>query len=606
MSTARADLRSTISADTTQFAAGMRRAGMLARNTGNAIGKGMAGASRSIANIGVTALKSSAAMATIGAGLAGAAASAALFKGVKLAADLESTAVAFETLTGSADTAKKVLEELRVLGAETPFEFPELADAGRKLIAFGEGADTVAETLRRVGDVSSAIQAPIGEIAELYGKARVQGRLFGEDINQLTGRGIPIIGMLAKQFGVAESEVKKLVENGKVGFGNLEQAFIDLTSSGGMFYGMMAKQSLTFNGQLSNLQDALGNLLTRFAAPINAALIPHLTRATEILSSMAPQMEAIANRFVSGFDMAKIAPIFSALSELLGVAVGEGFTKGLQIAGAILTAVFSKEGLSFIGDILLDIFVEAFNSIGGALYELGKTAAKAMKGEVDMKDTTRIIGTIRPEDEAPKTFADNMNAALAGLDLAPSDKMKDAAKTFTDTIGNLFPEAVTKGIDNANKGSESDLYDKELAEQRARIAADEKAMAGIASSPSPAYEPMGPPAALKMANAGEQGKRNLAMAGGFTGLAGLAQMQIDKRSGLGPGSTNVFAQDRDRLGLKSGLSGSSLQTGGLGDRRKVGQQKADGENKKSLTLAEKQAASLESIENKIAASLTVN
>jgi hypothetical protein len=278
----------------------------------------------------------------------------------------------------------------------------------------------------------------------------------------------------------------------------------------------------------------------------------------------------------------------------------------LQIAGAILTAVFSKEGLSFIGDILLDIFVEAFNSIGGALYELGKTAAKAMKGEVDMKDTTRIIGTIRPEDEAPKTFADNMNAALAGLDLAPSDKMKDAAKTFTDTIGNLFPEAVTKGIDNANKGSESDLYDKELAEQRARIAADEKAMAGIASSPSPAYEPMGPPAALKMANAGEQGKRNLAMAGGFTGLAGLAQMQIDKRSGLGPGSTNVFAQDRDRLGLKSGLSGSSLQTGGLGDRRKVGQQKADGENKKSLTLAEKQAASLESIENKIAASLTVN
>jgi hypothetical protein len=96
------------------------------------------------------------------------------------------------------------------------------------------------------------------------------------------------------------------------------------------------------------------------------------------------------------------------------------------------------------------------------------------------------------------------------------------------------------------------------------------------------------------------------MAGGFTGLAGLAQMQIDKRSGLGPGSNNAFAQDRERLGLKSGLSGSSLQTGGLGDRRKVGQQKADGENKKNLTLAEKQAASLESIENQIAASLTVN
>jgi hypothetical protein len=38
-------------------------------------------------------------------------------------------------------------------------------------------------TLRRIGDVSAGVQAPISEIAELYGKARVQGRLFAEDIN---------------------------------------------------------------------------------------------------------------------------------------------------------------------------------------------------------------------------------------------------------------------------------------------------------------------------------------------------------------------------------------------------------------------------------------
>jgi tape measure domain-containing protein len=39
----------------------------------------------------------------------------------------------------------------------------------------------------------------------------VQGRLFGEDINQLTGRGIPIIQEFAKQFKVSETQVKKLV-----------------------------------------------------------------------------------------------------------------------------------------------------------------------------------------------------------------------------------------------------------------------------------------------------------------------------------------------------------------------------------------------------------
>jgi len=62
------------------------------------------------------------------------------------------------------------------------FEIPELADAGRKLIAFGEGSDTVASTLARIGDVSAGVQASVNEIAELYGKARVQGRLFAEGI----------------------------------------------------------------------------------------------------------------------------------------------------------------------------------------------------------------------------------------------------------------------------------------------------------------------------------------------------------------------------------------------------------------------------------------
>jgi hypothetical protein len=122
--------------------------------------------------------------AGIGAALAGGAAAMGVgVKAVNAAADFESTKVAFATLIGDAAKAEQTLAKLRVLGAETPFEFPELADAGRKLIAFGESADTVPETLRRIGDVSAGVQAPISEIAELYGKARVQGRLFAVDVN---------------------------------------------------------------------------------------------------------------------------------------------------------------------------------------------------------------------------------------------------------------------------------------------------------------------------------------------------------------------------------------------------------------------------------------
>src|SRR5690606_29321803 len=114
----------------------------------------------------------------LGAALGIGGGAAALGFGVKLAAAAESAEVAFGTLLGSANAAKTVLKDLNQFAAETPFEFPELTDAARKLIAFGTAQEDLIPTLRRVGDISSGIGAPISEIAELYGKAQVQGRLF--------------------------------------------------------------------------------------------------------------------------------------------------------------------------------------------------------------------------------------------------------------------------------------------------------------------------------------------------------------------------------------------------------------------------------------------
>src|SRR5262245_22179058 len=139
------------------------------------------------------------------------------------AAEMESTSVAFTTLTRHAGVAKRVMEELKALADSTPFEFPELASAAKSLLAFKSSASEVTNELRMIGDISSLIGAPIGEIAELYGKARVQGRLFAQDINQLTGRGIDVLSEFAKQFGVGTDAVKGLVESGEIGFEQLRK-----------------------------------------------------------------------------------------------------------------------------------------------------------------------------------------------------------------------------------------------------------------------------------------------------------------------------------------------------------------------------------------------
>lgn len=204
---------------------------------------------------------------------------------IKLAADVETTRVQFEVLTKSADKANQLLGEITELAASTPFQKMELADAGRKLLAFGSSAEDVVVQLRQIGDIAALTGNSITELAELYGKAQVQGRLFAEDINQLTGRGIPIIQELAKQFGVTDAEVKKLVEDGKVGFANIQQAFADMTSGAGQFAGGMERLSETTAGKLSTLKDNLSEI----AVEIGERLLPSVNAFVDaILEAFRP------------------------------------------------------------------------------------------------------------------------------------------------------------------------------------------------------------------------------------------------------------------------------------------------------------------------------
>jgi tape measure domain-containing protein len=173
---------------------------------------------------------------------------------LKIASDFEQVQVAFNTMLGDAGKAQTLFNDIKEFSASTPFEFPEVVEAGRKLLAFGVGAEDITATMRRLGDVAAGVGAPLREVAEIYGKARVQGRLFAEDINQLTGRGIPILGALAQVMGVNESAIKKMVEEGKVGFPELEAAFKTMTDQGGQFSGLMQAQSQTLGGLFFHTQ----------------------------------------------------------------------------------------------------------------------------------------------------------------------------------------------------------------------------------------------------------------------------------------------------------------------------------------------------------------
>lgn len=250
-------------------------------------------------------------------------------KSIELASAYEQTKVAFDTFLGDSEKATQVLSDLNKFSIETPFEPDQVNQAAKSLLAFGLSSDQLIPKLTQIGDISSATGKDFNELAVIFGKAKVAGTLFAEDINQLTEAGIPVIQEFAKQLGVSESQVKKLASEGKISFKNLEQAFTDLTSEGGKFQGLMLAQSQTFGGFVSSLKGVFDEILRGFGevfTPVLKGLFVPLTQGLFSLLDGFKKIQPIATGFFKGlftFLGNTLSPLVEAFKNL-GATIFEG------------------------------------------------------------------------------------------------------------------------------------------------------------------------------------------------------------------------------------------------------------------------------------------
>lgn len=197
--------------------------------------------------------------------------------------EFQAIEIALSTILGSEEKAMGLVAQLKDTAAKTPFDMKGVASGAKMLLAYGESADTVNDTLIKLGNIAAGLSQPLGDIVYLYGTTMTQGRLYTQDLNQFTGRGIPMIRELAKEFGVAESEVKKLVEEGKVGFPEVQRVVENLTNETGMFYNLMERQSAAVTGKISNLEDAWASALDEMGQSSEGFLYAGIEGATYLV-----------------------------------------------------------------------------------------------------------------------------------------------------------------------------------------------------------------------------------------------------------------------------------------------------------------------------------
>ena len=374
-------------------------------------------------------------MATMAAGLSATALTKKIFD---IRSEFQQLEVAFTTMLKSKEKADKLMSDAVEFAATTPFDLKGVAAGIKQNLAYGASVDNVIDEMRMLGDVAAGVSMPLNDLVYLYGTLRTSGRVATMDIRQFAGRGIPIYEELAKVLGVAKNEVAGLVTAGKVGFAEVEQAFKNMTSAGGMFANLMQNQSKTLQGQYSNLMDNIDMMFNEIGQSTQSVFGDALSLAGKLVENYETIGRALYV-LVATYGTYKAAVIAVAAAQKVQVAA-DTIKHFLELTKVMKTAAAAQQ---------------AFN--GAALanpYVLAATALAALVTGV-VAFTKQKKAEVEAQKEASREVAREVNEVnTLAAKLKDANTQEDERVKALERLKEIAPDVV-EGIDTETTSLEA-------------------------------------------------------------------------------------------------------------------------------------------------------
>lgn len=339
--------------------------------------------------------------------------------------------IALETILGNEREAATLMNQLRETAAKTPFDMKGIANGAKQLLAYGEDAATVNETLIKLGNIAAGLSQPLGDLVYLYGTTMTQGRLYTQDFNQFVGRGIPMIKELAEYFGVAESEVRGLVEAGKVGFPEVQAVISSLTEEGGMFFNLMEKQSTSVIGKISHLGDAWDAALDKMGESSEGFIYTGIEGLTYLVEHYDTVLK-ILGTLVTAYGSYKAALI--AINAIQKVSATVAATRALLAKTQMLTRATQAQIL-FNQAVKANPYVLAFSALTTVITALAMFCDKSDEAEESVSRLENANKKASEEFDKEAAKIKSLQDVVANANVA-----YDERKKALDKLREIVPE----------------------------------------------------------------------------------------------------------------------------------------------------------------------
>ena len=282
-----------------------------------------------------------ASFAAIGGAIAAVKGAFAFFSNIPAqAARIEDLRVTFTQMTGDAEQAGQILDDLWHDAANGAVGLEEMAATAKPLLNVFSDSASIREWSRRFADIATGSGVAADQLSKVFSRAMAIGKIDSRAIDTLARQGIPIYQELAAIIGTTTEAVQDMVKKGLVSADQYAAAFRRMTDEGGKYYNLSSQLSNTSTGSWGTMLENINRVAAKLGEPINEAFTPVLQSIAVALEESLPAVQAFAGSFGSAFSgvVAVISPIVSGIGELTSV-LGGAETVVAAAAAALLMYV---------------------------------------------------------------------------------------------------------------------------------------------------------------------------------------------------------------------------------------------------------------------------
>lgn len=403
--------------------------------------------------------------------------------GKRRAMNLENANFQLQGLLKNEEAVAAVMKNVSDAVDGTAYSLDAAAKVASQLAASGmKAGDEMFSALRGVAGVAAMTNSSYEDIGRIFTQVAGQGRMMGDQLLQLSGRGMNAAATLANYLTkvgdgtkYTEAQIRDMVSKGQISFNTFAAAMDDA-------FGEHAKAAnSTFEGALSNIKSALGRIGADFIKPLIAQNGPfvnlfnairkkvnqihEITKpiaewTTKTIGNMVNKLAGfleklnIKNPFakVNGGDVAKTTKDFNSAADAVGNAA-QSLEHFQDIAVRVIRGEFGNgaERVKALANAGED-YAKVQTLVNKVWLRNGKNWSDCT---VKAEELEEVIGSLSDTELKSLGYTEEQSESLKNL----AQQAKETGKPISELINNLqtptkkglFLDAIQNGLKGLSK-----------------------------------------------------------------------------------------------------------------------------------------------------------